>query len=90
MAVIPSFDIKRLKPFHAESDVMRQFAPEKIDELFDLDPNLRPDEESYVNHYLKYADVLLHETNVTKMPPIEERFQHSGETADEEKDGEAA
>jgi len=24
------------------------------------------------------------------MPPIEERFQHSGETADEEKDGEAA
>jgi len=42
MAVLPSFDIKRLKPFHPESDVMRQFAPEKIDELFDLDPNLPP------------------------------------------------
>jgi hypothetical protein len=73
-----------------ESDAMPQFTPEKSDELFELDPNLRPDEESYVNHYLKYADVLLRETNVTKMPPIEERFQHAPETEDEEKDGEAA
>ncbi len=32
---------------------------EKRDEVFDLDPELRPDEQAYVNHYLGYADLLL-------------------------------
>lgn len=34
-------------------------APEKMDELVKLDPDLRPDEQSYVSHYLNYADTLL-------------------------------
>jgi hypothetical protein len=61
MAVIRSFDIKRLRPFHREGDRLPKTSPEKSDELASLDPNLRPDEESYVIHYLNYADVLLNE-----------------------------
>jgi hypothetical protein len=61
MAVIRSFDIKRLRPFHREGDRLPKTGPERSDELASLDPNLRPDEESYVIHYLNYADVLLNE-----------------------------
>jgi hypothetical protein len=61
MAVIRSFDIKRLRPFHREGDGLPKTGPERSDELAALDPNLRPDEESYVIHYLNYADVLLNE-----------------------------
>ena len=59
MAVIRHFDIERLKPYRREADRMPKPAPEKMDTVAELDPNLRPDEQSYVNHYLKYADVLL-------------------------------
>lgn len=34
-------------------------APEKADQVFDLDHDLRPDEQAYVNHYIGYADILL-------------------------------
>lgn len=61
MAAIRLFDIKKLKPFHRDSDTMPNPAPEKADQLSQLDPDLRPDEQSYVSHYLAYADKLLNE-----------------------------
>lgn len=59
MAAIRLFDIKRLKPFHREGDTMPNPAPEKADEISELDPDVRPEEQSYVSHYLAYADKLL-------------------------------
>jgi hypothetical protein len=59
MGVRRSFEIKRLKPYHREAERMPMPAPEKTDEISELDPNLRPEEQSYVNHYLGYADILL-------------------------------
>lgn len=64
MGIIRSFDIKRLKPFHREGNRMPKPAPEKMDELVKLDPDLRPDEQSYVSHYLNYADTLLETDDV--------------------------
>lgn len=87
MAVIRSFDIKRLKPFHREGDRMPKPAPEKTDEVAALDPDLRPDEQSYVNHYLNYADALLQTdegdaaapkplaSNIIDLPTIEQPAQ---------------
>jgi hypothetical protein len=88
MAILRHFDIRRLKPFHREGDRMPKPAPEKADKLSDLDPDLRPDEQSYVSHYLGYADVLLNgsdeetgadaplkPSNVIELPHIEEPEQ---------------
>lgn len=82
MAIIRFFDIKRLKPFHREGDTMPKPAPEKADQLSQLDPDLRPDEQSYVNHYLGYADILLRDekttpdsgdhNNILELPTIQE------------------
>lgn len=59
MAVIRHFDLNKLKPYLREGDRMPKPAPEKADTLSQLDPDLRPEEQSYVSHYLGYADVLL-------------------------------
>jgi hypothetical protein len=63
MGIKRSFDIQRLKPFHREGNRMPKPAPEKADEVFELDHDLRPDEQAYVNHYIGYADVLLNDPN---------------------------
>lgn len=59
-------------------------APEKADTLSQLDPDLRPEEQSYVSHYLGYADVLLNSdeeaevdsevprSNIIELPVIQE------------------
>ena len=83
MAVIRAFDIRRLKPFRRGDNSLPKPAPEKADELAQLDPGLKPDEQSYINHYLGYADVLLNESeepvgpdrqhpNIIELPPMEE------------------
>lgn len=59
MAVIRHFDLNKLKPYLREGDRIPKPAPEQADALSQLDPDLRPEEQSYVNHYLGYADVLL-------------------------------
>jgi len=74
MGIIKSFDIRRLKPFHRIDDRLPQPALEKEDLIAELDPNLTPEEQAYVNHYVAYADVLLNEPeeqtppNVVEMP----------------------
>lgn len=51
-------------------------APEKTDELSELDPGLRPEEHSYVSHYLGYADILLNApgsySNVVELPRLQD------------------
>jgi hypothetical protein len=59
MPVRLAFDIRRLKPFHGQGDRIPSPAPEKADEVATLDPDLRREEQSYVSHYLGYADLLL-------------------------------
>ncbi|HLJ29442.1 MAG TPA: hypothetical protein VKY85_22225 [Candidatus Angelobacter sp.] len=61
MARIWPFDIKRLKQFHRHGNQMPKPAPEEADKISDLDPDLKPDEQMYVGHYLAYADVLLND-----------------------------
>ena len=58
MGIIKSFDIRRLTPFRKRDEGMPESAATG-ENLADLDPNLRADEESYVRHYLNYADRLL-------------------------------
>ena len=79
MGIIKSFDIRRLKPFHRTDNRLPQPAPDKEDQIAELDPKLTPEEQAYVNHYVGYADVLLNESeedapteqkpdNVVEMP----------------------
>ena len=83
MAVIRAFDIQRLQPFRREGSGLPKPAPEEADKLADLDPGLKPDEQSYISHYLGYADVLLNESeeqvvpgrqhpNIIELPRMEE------------------
>ena len=58
MGIIKSFDIRRLTPFRKRDEGVPESAATG-ENLADLDPNLRADEESYVRHYLNYADRLL-------------------------------
>lgn len=76
MGKIKPFDIRSLKPFHREGAHLPGMAPEDEDKIAELDPNLKPDEHSYVGHYVNYADVLLdndrdektEETPVNELP----------------------
>lgn len=61
MATIKPFDIRRLKPFQRRGAHLPGTSPEEEDKIAELDPNLKPEEHSYVQHYVGYADVLLHE-----------------------------
>jgi len=82
MARIKPFDIRRLKSFHREGAHLPGTAPEDEDKIADLDPNLKPEEHSYVNHYVSYADVLLkHKESPRQEPP--------DENPDENKDAES-
>ena len=59
MGKIKPFDIRSLKPFHRKGPHLPGTAPEDEDKIAELDPNLKPEEHSYVGHYINYADVLL-------------------------------
>ena len=59
MGKIKPFDIRSLKPFHRKGSHLSGQAPEDEDKIVELDPNLKPEEHSYVGHYINYADVLL-------------------------------
>ena len=98
MPIIKFFDIKRLKPFHRQRSRVPDPTPEIEEKVAALDPNLKPEEQAYVNHYLGYADILLHEPsekvtatpefpdNVTAMPKKTEEES----PAPPEEDGKAA
>lgn len=98
MGLKRSFDIQQLKPFHREGNRMPKPAPEKADEVSDLDHDLRPDEKAYVNHYIGCADVLLNEPdqesaqsrsllpNVVELPQMQDPEQ-AEETEDAERNG---
>ena len=77
--------------------------PEIEEKIAALDPDLKPDEHAYVNHYLGYADILLHEPsrpvtatpefidNVTEMPKRNGSGSSEAPEADlPEEDGKAA
>ena len=68
------FDIKRLKPFHRQRSRVPDPTPEIEEKIAALDPDLKPDEHAYVNHYLGYADILLQEPKqpVTATPEFTE------------------
>ncbi len=54
-----SFDIKNLLPFHkVRSGVPRSVRGEE-EEIADLDPSLSSEEQTFIRHYLAYADILL-------------------------------
>ncbi|HEY6253342.1 MAG TPA: hypothetical protein VI685_25580 [Candidatus Angelobacter sp.] len=66
------FDIRLLKPFHREGAHLPGTAPDEEDKIAELDPNLKPEEHSYVNHYVNYADVLLeHDVDEDETPAQE-------------------
>ncbi len=74
------FDIKHLKPFRKLGDPLPSSAAEDR-QLRGVDPDLQPEEERYIRHYLNYADVLLADRttsqeseNVVEFPlPIDRR-----------------
>ena len=77
MGILKSFDIKRLRPFRKSGNRMPRTVPDEEDKIAKLDHDLQPDEQAYVRHYVKYADVLLDkeqpaasesEDNLVKMP----------------------
>ncbi len=74
MGIIKSFDIKNLLPFHKPG----KGVPESIgkeDKIAELDPNLSPEEQVYVAHYLGYADILLAAAPVPEEEPaIEDKI----------------
>lgn len=65
-------DIGRLKPFHRNNPDMPKPAPEREDRIADLDPDLKPEEQSYVNHYVSYADILLSQPPPEPAPTVPE------------------
>ncbi|HKD14006.1 MAG TPA: hypothetical protein VKE71_05600 [Candidatus Angelobacter sp.] len=71
MGIIKSFDIRRLKPFHRRDDRLPHPAPDREDQIAELDPSLTPEEHAYVNHYVGYADVLLKESE--EEAPVEHK-----------------
>lgn len=81
MGIIKPFDIRRLKPFHREGAHLSGTAPEEEDKIAELDPNLKPEEHSYVNHYISYADVLLNNDRHNDEIPVHD-------PPDEDKDAE--
>ena len=58
MGKLKSFDIRRLVPFRKRDAAVPETSAAG-ENLADLDPNLRPEDEGYVKHYLGYADRLL-------------------------------
>ncbi|HEY6970319.1 MAG TPA: hypothetical protein VJA94_14015 [Candidatus Angelobacter sp.] len=99
MPIIKFFDIKRLKPFHRQRSRVPDPTPDIEEKVAALDPDLKPDEHAYVNHYLGYADILLHEPhepvtatpefpdNVTAMP---KRAEEEAPAPPDEENGKAA
>ena len=99
MPIIKFFDIKRLKPFHRQRSRVPDPTPEIEEKVAALDPDLKPDEHAYVNHYVGYADILLHEPsqrttatpeftdNVAVMP---KRAEEESSEPPEKEDGKAA
>ena len=72
MGIIKPSDIGRLKPFHRNNPDMPKPAPEREDKIADLDPDLKPEEQSYVNHYVSYADILLNHPPPESSPSVPE------------------
>lgn len=66
------FDFRRLKPFHRNGPHLPGTAPEEEDKIAELDPNLKPEEHSYVNHYIAYADLMLEKGLDKEEEPIQE------------------
>ena len=80
MGKIKPFDIRSLKPFHREGSHLPGPAPEDEDKIAELDPNLKPEEHSYVGHYIHYADVLLNKDRNAgdeEETPVEEPPENS-------------
>lgn len=95
MGIRRSFDIMKLKSFRREGS--RIPAPEKEDQVFELDHDLRPEEQAYINHYIGYADILLEEpeegpssrpeslhANVIELPQMQEPTQTQDIAFDDE------
>lgn len=72
MGIIKQSDIVLLKPFHRNIPNMPKPAPEREDKIADLDPDLKPEEQSYVNHYVSYADILLSQPPPESTPAVPE------------------
>ncbi|HEY6351274.1 MAG TPA: hypothetical protein VI636_17865 [Candidatus Angelobacter sp.] len=69
---IKAFDIRQLRPFHRENAHLPAPTTEEEDKIAELDPNLKPEEHSYVNHYIHYADVLLNQDEDKEREPVQE------------------
>ena|SRR5205807_1496163 len=54
-----SFDIKNLLPFHKGGSGVPGGIRGEEDKVAQVDPNLSPEEQIYVRHFLGYADILL-------------------------------
>jgi hypothetical protein len=53
------FDIKHLLPFHTPGKGVPRSVSGEEEKIAKLDPDLNPEELSYIRHYLGYADILL-------------------------------
>lgn len=95
MGILKSFDIKRLRPFRKSGDRMPRTGPDEEDKIAKLDHDLQPEEQAYVRHYVKYADVLLDQeqpvaesesgNNLLEMPS-----QNNGKQSSENDNGDKA
>lgn len=70
MAIIKTFDFKRLRPFRKSGNQIPRLNGDE-ERLQQYDPDLKPEEESYVRHYLSYADVLLEKDQTGEDKPFE-------------------
>ena len=78
MGVLKSFDIKRLRPFRKSADHLTE-SPGEEAQMKGVDPDLKPEELSYVRHFLGFADIFLERQpeekkqtaeNIVEMPQV--------------------
>ncbi|PYP82543.1 MAG: hypothetical protein DMG65_26005 [Candidatus Angelobacter sp. Gp1-AA117] len=74
MGVLKSFDIKRLRPFRKSADHLTE-SPGEEAQMKGVDPDLKPEEASYVRHFLGFADIFLKHDSEEQPPDHRKKEQ---------------
>ena len=84
---VDHLDSKNLVPFKKRRNGYRLPGLTKQEEekvIDEVDPDLRPEEQGYVRHYLGYADVMLKSSEAEEEKSAEEKAQSGEETGAEQ------
>jgi hypothetical protein len=76
MGTTKSFDIRNLLAFHKPGNGLPKSAGGPAEKIADLDPNLSPEEQVYVGHYVGYADILLGAGGPAQKPVEEKAIEN--------------